>query len=248
MDKKMLYVVLPCYNEEYNIGSLIEAWKAEEHALHDKDFYLELIVVDDGSTDNTLNVVKSKALLYNNITLLVHKTNSGLGEVINTGINYALSLGKSSLLCIMDGDMTHEPKYIHSMMDKLLAEELHCVIASRYQKASRVEGLALYRKLLSCCARMLYTLRFGIPNVRDFTCGYRLYKIEGLKIVSERYGGQIVSQQGFACMTELLVKLGKENLRIGEIPFVLKYQLKEGKSKLKIFKTILGSLLMMAKL
>lgn len=248
MDRTILYVVLPCYNEECNISSLIDAWKDQECALWDKSINLELVVVDDGSSDNTSSIVKSKALIYDRLTLLSHGTNQGLGEALNTGVNYALNKSQEGLLCIMDGDMTQDPKYIHSMIDKLIQEKLHCVIASRYQRNSMVEGLAFYRKCLSFCASALYTLRFRIPNVKDYTCGYRLYSIGGLGQLSARYGGRIVREKGFACMIELLIKINREKLKVGEVPFVLKYQLKGGDSKLKIFKTIARELLLMIRL
>lgn len=248
MDNNMLYVVLPCYNEESNISNLIDAWKAQEKNLQSRNILLKLIVVDDGSTDDTPNIVKSNAFMHDNITLLIHKKNSGLGYALNTGINYVLSLNKDGFLCIMDGDMTQDPVYIHPMMDKLLGQNLECVIASRYQRGSRVEGLSFYRKFLSQGARLLYTLRFRIPNVRDFTCGYRLYKLGGLNKLSKKYGSHILGEKSFACMTELLVKVAREGLGIGEVPFVLRYQLKSGESKMRVFKTIARSLVMMAKL
>ena len=77
--------------------------------------------------------------------------------------------------------MTHQPEYIYSMINKLKEENLHCVIASRYRKGSKVEGLSSYRKLLSYGARAIYTLKLRIPNVRDYTCGYRLYRIDALE-------------------------------------------------------------------
>lgn len=248
MDKEILYIVLPCYNEEKNIQELIEAWKRQESQLLDKDIWLELVIIDDGSSDSTLKIARSLERHYNNVTVLNHGINRGLGEVLNTGINYVLSQDSDGLLCIMDADLTHSPCYIHSMIDKLIEENLHCVIASRYRKGSRVEGLSFARRFLSYGARIVYGLTLNIKGVRDYTCGYRLYKISALEVLSQKYNRRIIEERGFACMMELLFKLDSEDYEIGEIPFVLRYQLKGGQSKMKVLKTVNRSLITIGRL
>lgn len=244
----MLYVVLPCYNEEENIKGIIKEWKAEEEKLYSRNISLKLVIVNDGSKDNTLNIAKELESNYKNLVILDHKVNQGLGEALNTGINYVVSQRDNGLLCIMDADLTHQPHYIYSMLDKLKKEELQCVIASRYRKGSKVEGLSFLRILLSYGARVVYTLTLRVPKVRDYTCGYRLYKVNVLEALFEKYDGKIVKERSFACMMELLYKLSIEGCKIGEVPFVLKYQLKGGQSKMRIFKTVWRSLLTINKL
>jgi dolichol-phosphate mannosyltransferase len=246
MNKDMLYVVLPCYNEEQNISNLIKDWKAEEEGLLKVGLLLKIIVVSDGSSDSTMQIARAIESTEDNVKVLDHVVNKGLGEAVNTGINYVVDQNTKGLMCIMDADMTHAPHYIHSMVRKLTKEALHCVIASRYRKGSKVEGLSSYRRLLSYGARMVYTMNLRIPGVRDYTCGYRLYKIDILKTLLEKYKGRIVEERGFACMIELLAKISKEGFKIGEVPFVLKYQLKGGQSKMKVWKTITRSLLVLA--
>ncbi len=238
----ILYVVLPCYNEEDNICDLILSWEAAVDRLLEKNISLRLIAVNDGSKDNTLKIVTELEKTYDNITALNHETNLGLGEAINTGINYALSTHKGKFLCIMDSDSTHSPEYIYDMIDKLKNEKLDCVIASRYREGSRIEGVPFIRKFLSYGARFIYTLFLRVPGVRDYTCGYRLYRITALKKLSKKYGKKLVNESGFACMMELIYKIHSEGFKIGEIPFVLKYQLKGGQSKMKVFNTIFRSL------
>ena len=248
MDKETLYVVLPCYNEEDNISKLVQEWALHESTLWEKGILLKIIVVNDGSSDDTYKIVKSYENTYNNVKLLNHNVNKGLGEAINTGINYVVAEKNNGLLCIMDADMTHQPNYVFSMINKLKNENLSCVIASRYRKGSKVEGLSSFRKFLSFGARIAYTLNFRVPNVRDYTCGYRLYKVEALNSLYVKYSGKIVMERGFTCMMELLVKLSREGFTIGEVPFILKYQLKGGESKMRIWKTVFRSIVMLKKL
>lgn len=247
MLRDTLFVVLPCYNEAQNIRELIKVWERQEKRLNERNISLRILVVNDGSRDNSLHIAQSIAKTRHNITVLDHKVNMGLGEAVNTGIIYAISRRNKGLLCIMDADLTQEPHYIYSMIDKLQNENLDCVIASRYREGSKVEGLSLYRKALSYGARVVYSASLRIPNVRDYTCGYRVYKLEALDTLLKRNKGKIVTERGFACMMELLIKLNKEGFKIGEVPFKLKYHLKGGESKMKVGKTIFRSLAVMQK-
>lgn len=242
MDKNILFAVLPCYNEDKNINDLAESWMQQEAALLKQNVTLRLLIVNDGSSDNTMTTATRLAEANSNIIVLNHEVNKGLGEAINTGINYVQMQENAKYLCIMDGDMTQHPCYIHAMLEHMEEEELDCVIASRYRAGSRVEGLSFFRKFLSYGARLVYTMKLRIPNVRDYTCGYRLYKLSALEKLSRRYGKSILKEQSFACTLELLIKLSKEGMKIGEVPFVLKYQLKKGQSKMQIGKTIKRSL------
>lgn len=248
MDKNILFAVLPCYNEEKNIIELIEAWKQQESKLLEKNIVLKLLIVNDGSSDDTLSVAARLEQEKDNVKVINHDVNKGLGQALNTGINYVLAQANAKYLCIMDGDMTQHPYYIHSMLDKIEIEALDCVIASRYRKGSRVEGLSFFRKFLSFGARVLYTIKLRIPQVRDYTCGYRLYKVYALEVLSKRYGKEILKEKSFACMLELLVLLDRESLRIAEVPFILKYHLKKGESKMNVIKTIKRSLNILRKM
>lgn len=248
MDKKKLYVVLPCYNEEKNIGDLVIAWRSLQKKLLEEMILLNLVIVNDGSSDNTLNIANKLESAYENITVVNHDVNKGLGEAVNSGINHVLSKDKNGLLCIMDADMTHDPRYIFSMLEKMKDDRLHCVIASRYRKGSGVQGLSFYRKFLSYGARFSYAITLRIPGVRDYTCGYRLYNLEMLDVLSRKYNGSIVREKGFACMMELLTKINEEGFKIGEVPFILKYQLKGGQSKMRVLRTVYRSVLLLTRL
>lgn len=248
MDKKKLYVVLPCHNEEKNIGDLVMIWRSLQERLLKEKIDLNLVIVNDGSSDSTLKVAKNLENEYDNITLINHEVNKGLGEAVNSGIDYVLAKDKNGLLCIMDADMTHDPQYIFSMLEKMEKDDLQCVIASRYRKGSEAQGLSAYRKFLSYGARFSYTLTLGIPGVRDYTCGYRLYSLEMLDMLSQKYKGSIIKEKGFACMMELLTKINAEEFKIGEVPFILKYQLKGGKSKMRVLSTVYRSILLLTRL
>ena len=168
--------------------------------------------------------------------------NMNLGGGMNTLMNYFLdNYSTNDLMVIMDGDNTQNPKYILSMLKKLKTG-YNVVIASRYRPGSKVEGLSLIRHNYSLGARFYYTLVLGIKGVRDYTCGYRVYDYPSIRALSSEYGTKMVEKTSFACMMEILYKISKLGFKVGEVPFVLRYDLKMGNSKIKVSKTIIDSL------
>lgn len=246
MTYNKLYILLPCYNEEKNIKALTRDW-LEELKLLPSELDYHIVIIDDGSSDHTKEIL----LELNKescITAIIHTRNRGLGEALNTGIRYVLKQKDAKYLCIMDADQTHRPKYIHDMLAKMKRDALGCVIASRYQDNASVEGLSFNRILLSECAKYIYKAAFRVKGVRDYTCGYRLYDVKYLKKIKQRYGERVIKESSFACMAELLYKLACNGCTFGEVPFVLKYQLKDGTSKMNVLRTTRRSLATIIKL
>ena len=237
-----LYVLLPCYNEEENIGNLLEEWENQESKLKQKNFNLQIRVINDCSKDNTSNVLKEKQKKYKNIEIIEHETNKGLCGGINTALNYFnKNASENDLLAIMDGDNTQNPKYIHLMIEKIKKGN-DCVIASRYQKGADVKGLKTYRKKLSDIASIYYKLVLNIDNVKDYTCGYRIYTYGIVDKVIEKFGQEVVKEKSFACMMELLYKISRVGAKFDEVPFELRYDNKRGTSKMNVLETMKRSI------
>jgi len=241
---KKLFAVIPCYNEEENIGTLIDTWMEQKQKLEDCGYEPFIYPIDDCSKDNTKNVILSKCNEYpENVKLIQHDVNKNLCGGLNTAISFFSEHGnKEDLLCIMDGDNTQSPIYIHNMLTSLIEKKSDCVIASRYRKNAEVTGLAGYRKLMSDCARLYYTLVLHIPGVRDYTCGYRLYKYEIINKLRESFGDNPIHEKTFACMMELLYKLYLCDASFSEIGFKLRYDFKKGKSKMNVKATVRKSI------
>jgi len=246
-----LRVYLPCYNEAGNIRRLVEEWLAEAPRLEESGYELRLTCVDDKSTDDTLAIINELAGRYPAVSVIAHPYNKNLGGGLMTSIGDFLEVSaEGDLMCFMDADDTHKPLFIHSMLEKLTAAGCpqFCVIASRYQPGAGIQGLSKDREWFSIMARMYYSLVLHVPNVRDYTCGYRLYTRQALDAAREKYGNKLVEHQSFACMMELLYKLHKSGTRFAEVPFHLYYDDKEGASKMKLSNTIKDSLLTALKL
>ncbi len=78
--------------------------------------------------------------------------------------------------------------------------------------------------------------------MRDYTCGFRAYRVSLLRRAFDDYGESFVDQQGFQCMADILLKLRRYRPRIGELPFVLRYDRKAGSSKMKLGRTTWSTL------
>ena len=195
------------------------------------------------ATPTGVKIARQLAQEQARVRVIAHAVNQNLGGVVKTAIGDFLQVSQSGdLMCLMDGDDTHKPRFIHGMLAKITREK-QCVIASRYQPGARVQGLQASRKLFSDGARLYYTLVLHVPGVKDYTCGYRVYTRPALQAGVARYGQALVEKKSFACMMELLYKLYRCGCTFAEVPFTLYYDSKEGESKMNLGKTIRDSFL-----
>ena len=233
-----IIVGLPAFNEEKALPKLLDRLITLKDVYRDR---LKIIVINDGSSDKTESILKEYKDSYDFVNYINHNGNQGLGRAIYTLFCYATEkYGKDDILITLDADNTHNPNIIPAMVFKLVKEDLDVVIASRFVPGSKEIGLTFLRKIYSRGAAVLLKAFFPIANVRDYSCGFRAYKIEYLQKAVKFYKGSLVTSSGFECMAEILVKLGKIGSVMGEYPLVLEYNLKEGQSKMKVFDTIKG--------
>lgn len=243
-----LYAYLPCYNESGNIQALVESWLSEKAALLEKGYELKIIPIDDKSTDHTLAIIRSLEETCPDVRVIAHKKNQNLGGALFTAVKDFLHRAEEgSLMCFMDGDNTHKPRFVHSMIEKI-ENGADCAIASRYQPGAEVNGVPSNRLALSDGAKLYYSAILHVPNVRDYTCGYRLYTYSILNRAYKKYKQDLITMRSFSCMMELLYKLHKAGCKFAEVPFILYYDNKVGSSKMRILNTIKDSLLTALKL
>jgi dolichol-phosphate mannosyltransferase len=231
-------LVLPAYNEEQHIAALLE--KIDD-AMRRQDIAYQVIVVDDGSVDQTLSAVEGYQERVP-VSVYRHELNQGLGSTIRDGLRIAAELASDDdIVVTMDADETHIPDLIPRMI-QMIHEGRDVVIASRYQVGACVVGVSFLRRVLSYGASLLFRAVFPTRGVRDFTCGYRAYRASVLRRAVASFGDGFVESDGFACMAEILLTLRSMNVIFGEVPIVLRYDFKRGGSKLRIPKTIRQSI------
>lgn len=228
----MIYVLLAAYNE----GDGIEVLLRKIGQVLEKNY--QIVLVNDGSSDNTKNIAEKMASELP-IKVVNHPQNSGLGEAIKTGLNEIVhKMQVDDIMVALDADNTHPPELILVMQEKI-HEGADVVIASRFCRGGKEIGVSVLRKILSRGAKMFLQALFSFSGVNDYTCGFRAYRGSLLKKAYEHYQTHLVTESGFVSTVELLLKLKRFNPKVVEIPLVLRYDLKSGKSKIKIWRTIL---------
>jgi dolichol-phosphate mannosyltransferase len=110
-----------------------------------------------------------------------------------------------------------------------------------------VVGLSRFREILSYGASLLFRLTFPIQGVRDYTCGYRAYEARIIKAAFERWKDDFISEEGFTCMVDILLKLRQMDCIFVEVPMVLRYDRKPGVSKMNVPRTIRRTLYLLVR-
>lgn len=234
-----IWVVLPAYNEAENIPAIFAGLRrlvSENYRLD-----LRIILVDDCSKDDTSAVAQRSAGELP-VEVLRNERNLGLDGTFMRGVRRAgdVAADEDVIVC-MDADNTHLPSQI-LRMSRNIEEGRDVVIASRYQYGAVVRGVPAVRRFLSGGMSLLFRLVYPIPGVRDYSCGYRAYRASFLKEALRKHGEKLFSKGGFACMVGILLKLHKEDAVCGEVPIVLRYDQKEGQSKMPIASTVVSTL------
>ena len=239
--KKKIYYVLPSYNESLNLNKLLNDFKK---FFKSKKIEVQIIIVDDGSTDNSIEIInafiKEKDSKKFIVKILKHKKNLGLGRALKTGFEYCFIKGKKDdVIVTMDTDNSHTVSLSYKMVEKIFYEKKDILIASRYQLDSKIKGLNYLRILLSFGAAILYKMFFPIENVKDYTSGFRAFRLGVIKNAWKK-NKTFFSEIGFSASADIILKLYgyKDKIIFAEIPINLRYDLKKGVSKMKVFNTI----------
>lgn len=229
----MIYIIIPAYNEENNIKQLL--LDINKHL--DKLDYT-ILVINDGSIDKTPDIARSLAGQIP-IRVIDHDVNKGVGEVFHTGLNVAArELKDNDVVVTIEADATNDPFLIKQMITKL-NQGYDVVCASRYENGGGYYNFPFYRLILSYGVNMLFKTLFPITGIKDYSIFYRAYKIEIIKKALNFYGDSFITSKNFASNAEILLKLRRFKVRGAEVPLKYRYDLKKGKSGIKIFRTIL---------
>lgn len=215
-----LSVIIPCYNEADNITQMNEQFSTIRPELERRGAF-ELVLVDDGSTDNTFELLSSAFGAWENVTIARHDRNRGLGVALRTGFAQA----RGAIIVTTDSDGTYPFTTIPQLLD-LLQPGIDIVTASPYHPQGRVDGVPAYRLLFSKGASFLYRVLVD-PRLHTYTAMYRAYRRE----VVERIP---TTASGFLMVTELLVNALLQGYRAVEFPAVLRVR-RYGQSKARVW-------------
>ncbi len=211
---EVLSVVIPAYNEEGGIASIVERVRAIRPALEAAGAELELIVVDDGSKDRTAEIVAS----YPDASLLRHPTNHGYGAALKTG--FARARGK--WLGFLDADGTYPPEDFPALLRAAQEQGADLVIGSRMSGSesqmprSRRVGNIFFATLVSL---------IGNRHITDSASGMRLIRRD---VLSQLYP----LPDGLNFTPVMSTRAVHENLKMVEVP--IPYAERVGRSKLSV--------------
>ncbi|KFM74062.1 putative dolichol-phosphate mannosyltransferase, partial [Stegodyphus mimosarum] len=235
--KSKYSILLPTYNERENLPIII--WMIVKY-MTAEDYDYEIIIIDDGSPDGTLDAAKNLQEIYGSdkIILRPREKKLGLGTAYIHGIKHATG----DFIIIMDADLSHHPKYIPDFIKTQQERDYDLVSGSRYIKNGGVNGWDFKRKLISRGANYLTQVLLR-PGASDLTGSFRLYKKHALQKLVE----SCVSK-GYVFQMEMIVRARKLGFTIGEVPITFVDRL-YGESKLggnEIFQFVKGLLYLFA--
>jgi glycosyltransferase involved in cell wall biosynthesis len=198
--KNQIGVLIPCYNEENRIASVI---------IGCQEFASKIYVCDDGSSDLTAQIARKMGA-----TVIQHKQNLGYGAALRTLFD-AASDSNLRIVVTFDGDGQHDPKYIEQLTKPILNGESDIVIGSRFSEKENEQNVPGYRKagikVITAATNLANSL-----NVKDSQSGLRAYDVRFLRKI-------MPSEMDMSASTEILMKASSERLRIKEIPVRIKY-------------------------
>jgi len=200
-----LSVIIPAYNEAERIPStLLDI----DHKLHDAPFEYEIIVVNDGSKDNTAGVVRKLANTVKNLILIDNGTNKGKGGVVTQGMLSA----RGQIRLFMDADnSTSVDQFMN--MKPLFDEGAQVVIGSRAAKGSRLQPPEpLYRQILGKLGNILIQLT-NVPGIWDTQCGFKAFTANAAQEIFSR-----VRTKGWGFDIEILAIARALGYKIKQIP------------------------------
>lgn len=231
----MIYLLVPSYNDSQNFELLL---KNISKAIKGKKY--KVIIVDDGSTDDTEHIINTLSRKYQ-LFRIGYKNNRGPGYAFKFGFNYLIpKLKNKDIVVTMEADNSSD----FSIMEKMIYQlkNFDIVLSSPFARGGKLIGLDNNRKILSDISRRLDSVIFRISGVETYGSFYRAYRAEILIKASKSYKSSLIIENGFSAMVELLIKLSNLNASICEIPSVLDWRKRQGKSKMKVGKTIIRHL------
>jgi dolichol-phosphate mannosyltransferase len=199
-------VIVPTYNERFNIARLIPAILAQDASL-------EVLVVDDGSPDGTGAIVDAIAATNGRVNVIHRPGKLGLGTAYIAGFRWALER-KYDLIFEMDADFSHNPERLPEFLDAI--READVVLGSRYQDGHvNVVNWPMSRLILSYLANLYARAVTGLP-IFDTTGGFKCFR----RNVLESIDLNAIKSNGYAFQIEMSYRVWKRGFRLVEIPII----------------------------
>lgn len=210
-------VIIPMFNEEDNV---INTLTQVNNVLKKYEHY-EIIVVDDGSSDRTVQLAENFANENEYLRILRHQTNMGMGRALRTGFEHA----NGEIIVTIDADLSYSAKHIPLLADELINDDtVDIVVGSPYMAGGNVKNVPAFRLFISKAANKFvgFSLSENLSTVTAVMRAYRKDVLDSLELESN----------GTDINLEILSKAGATKYRIKEVPATLEGR-RLGSSKLR---------------
>lgn len=197
-----ILVCIPAYNESSKIGKIVNRARA---------YASEVIVCDDGSTDETAKEAQTAGA-----TVIRHSVNKGYGSAIKTLFRTAKE-NNADVMVTLDADGQHDPDQIPNIVEPILNEGFDIVIGSRFLNIHDREKVPSYRSF-GIKTLTLLTKAASYRNITDAQSGFRAYSKAALSQIQLNEGGMAIS-------AEILLRASRQNLSIKEVPATVIYDI-----------------------
>lgn len=199
-----LLIALPCFNEAEKIGEVLASIPKSYQGFD----FVRLLVVDDGSTDDTANLAFAAGA-----TVIRHKHNKGLGQAFRSAVDFALDHGYD-VMVNMDGDGQFNPSDIARLAEPILRQEADFVTASRFLSGKEIRHMPPVKRWGNARMNGLISRLCG-QRFSDVSCGFRAYSRETLLKINF-YGRFTYTQESF-------ISFHFQNLAMKEVPIDVTY-------------------------
>lgn len=203
MDFSDTVLILPVYNEEATIVSVLEKVLTSTYEK------MDIVVINDGSSDSTQKKLETKFLQHPKIHLISKSHNEGYGASLISGFNYALQK-EYKFWITMDCDEQHQPKDILRFLE--VPHNVHLVSGSRYHPLSKVQGIEAPKDRVEINSRITKLLNKVYKlNITDAFCGFKRYFAEAFR----NHNFQV---KGYSAPLELWSYVKAKNILVAELP------------------------------
>jgi len=193
-------VIIPAFNEVRVIGSVVEG------ILQQPDLVVDVLVIDDGSTDNTYGVARQVGAI-----VLKHKINRGQGAAIKTGVEFALARGYETVV-FFDADGQMEPAEIKLLLNKI-SQGYQAILGSR--NLGRALAMPIAKRVVKRVALIFTNLISGL-NLTDTHNGFQAWTASALAEIR-------LDQDRMAYASQVINEISRLKLKYAEIPVTIKY-------------------------
>ncbi len=226
-------IVVPAYNEEAN---LLNLWRELEEATAGGEHRYRVILVDDGSVDATASIAEAYEGPLD-LDIVRQGVNRGLGAAILAGFRRALEDPDVDVVVTIEADTTSDLSILPHMASIVADGTTDMAQGSMHHPDGVMVDVSGFRQLTSKAASLVMRVATG-SKLHTFTNLYRSISADALRRSLAKRGDELITESGFAGVTELLLKLMRDGTSVTEVPITLDAAKRVDESKMPVWPTV----------